>query len=89
MFLRFRHKWAHSIYEWEYQEVLEGTDLQEHAFMIEEEYNWSDKYRGVDIESVEVPPQEWLANKIKYYEDYIKGLRRTINRYKDLVKQES
>jgi hypothetical protein len=80
-FLRFRHNWAHGSQNWEYMVDNYGvSDPEEEKYLAEDlmrENNWSDKYRGVDIESVE-SPKEWLENEIEMDKSKIKNAEKRI-----------
>jgi hypothetical protein len=63
MWMKWHHKWAHGSKEWEWKDLDcspedAQTCAQEAVETLAEEYNWSDKYRGIDYEIVEFPPPE-------------------------------
>jgi len=71
VFFRYRHKFASHDGDWEYLRyfVTPETDLQ--ASMDElgeelcEEYDYSDKYRGVDVEVMETPPWDLVLAEME------------------------
>jgi hypothetical protein len=91
-FVKYRHCWAHGYDDWEYSENI-GYNLDnpndcEYVQGLMREWEWSDKYRGVDIEGVEMPPKEWLEaryksvqNKVEYYTEMVKIYSKLIEKY--------
>lgn len=73
LFYRYQHKWAHGDdnWEWGHQVVSPREDLETLKEDIGNElcdqYGWSDKYRGVDVEWVEDPPVEELQKVAQRY----------------------
>jgi hypothetical protein len=74
MWLKWRHKYAHGPGSWVWTFVGDWTkDWEERGeALIEDyldektdEYNWSDKYRGIEHELVERPPDEVIAKEIE------------------------
>lgn len=79
VFLRFRHKWASRIYEWDHLSRWVTPECDLDALMDEvgeelcDEFSYSDKYRGVDVERVENPPGEWIQERIGQCHGVIKS----------------
>ena len=75
MWMRYRHKFAYGTgKEWSWRDLGDVTPdkakvyAEDECAEICEEYNHSDKYRGVDYEIVDLPPPEViqrLANEAK------------------------
>lgn len=81
MFIHFKHKWAsghgQEDYRLLYEDDLEdGEPTRELLDSITEENNWSDKYRGIDYDLVERPPQKWLDREKRNTLLRIQGLYR-------------
>lgn len=79
---KYRQNFAHGPGDWEYTDKwLEESELRHH---LDSEYDWSDKYRGCDIERVDSPPEEivdkWIDEAIRKRE-YLKSV---IEKYKKL-----
>lgn len=83
-FFKFRQKFAYGAEKWDYCEHYSETELAEE---LNSKYDWSDKYRGCDIEQIESPPKEWLINQIKWTTSSIKNLKDKVKKYKELVKK--
>jgi hypothetical protein len=70
MWLRYKHKFAsgEGIDDWEYFDLGDGKyneeSLKDMLNEIQNEYNWSEHYRGVDSEIVKSPPKEVLQLKL-------------------------
>jgi hypothetical protein len=64
LFLKYRHKFAHGYGNWEYTEEY-GHDIDYLNETLQREHDWSDKYRGMDVEVIECPPKEWLEKRIE------------------------
>lgn len=64
-FIRTRTKHAWGVTNWEYR-IHPGLDFDEIAQEIHDEHDYSDKYRGCDIEDVEPAdlPEGWVENRI-------------------------
>ena len=69
VYYRYRHKWAWGQNDWRYDEAWVNEDnpqkdLDEYAEMKMEANNFSDKYRGLDLEIVDRPPDEWIRKHL-------------------------
>lgn len=100
-FLKYRHKFAHGYGSWEY-EVIHKKNIPYVEELIEEkarEYDYSDKYRGIDYEVVDYPTDEYILsqinnaeNNIRYYTELLeemkrfKGVRDTVACFEEDVK---
>lgn len=69
--LKYKHKWAwgHS-QNFEYIQYVGEEDKESIRnfildYAIHEEHNWSDKYRGINYELVDKPPDEWIKKEIE------------------------
>jgi len=82
-FIRYRQNFAHGYGQWEYAE----KPYYEEDFIqtLHEEYNWSDKYRGCDIEDIEQPPKEWIESKITEIQNRIKWATAQLNDYTEYL----
>jgi len=73
VFYRYRQNFSSGKGPWEYRIYgLVGDDrkigqdeLDEMAEELHREYDWSDKYRGCDIEEVQDPPEDWLRRELE------------------------
>lgn len=54
-FFKCRQKFGYGHEDWEYREHYSADVLKEELCV---EYDWSEHYRGCDIEEVECPPKE-------------------------------
>jgi len=68
-FLKYRHKWASGYSRWEYVSiddccVSNESVLEEFIEDIVAKNGWSDKYRGLEHEVLDLPPKEWLEKEI-------------------------
>jgi len=85
MWLKYKHKWAWGgDKEWCCKDIG-GLDVNEALKEITDEYSYSDKYRGVDYEVVEIPSSEIIKKEIAYCADRISGLRRRMDRLISLL----
>ena len=81
-FYKYRHKFSSGPAAWMYREGSIHEDLAEE---LKEEYNWSEHYRGVEIEPW-TPTEEWLNNHIHGINQQIKFLtihRDTLKEFKN------
>lgn len=84
-FLEYRHMFAHGYDDWQLH-VFDykpcNDTLEEFRIALEDEYDWSDKYRGVIFKEVTTDiPEELLEkeisrtkNTIKYAKNYLEAL---------------
>ena len=82
-YLKYRHTFSSGESTWDYKMLEDYMDPDSDEFEeiiggLEEAYSWSDKYRGVEHEIIDRPPQEWLDREIKKTENSILRL----NKYK-------
>ena len=74
-FYRYRHTFSYGVDPWHYRDALGLEDsevfLAEQAEELAQQYNWSDKFRGTEVELVERPPTEWLHAEADKSEDQI------------------
>lgn len=84
MWIKCRAKWSHGFSEWEYS-YYGGSSFEEAVDLKKEEaendYSWSEHYRGVEIELVPIPPAKVVKaeiNEVKrfisFYEKKLKEL---------------
>ncbi len=76
MWIKYRAKWSHGFSAWEYSFM--GKMSFEDCVEIkkedaENEWGWSEHYRGVEIEKVDSPPVEVVKAKIEETKGYIKS----------------
>lgn len=88
-FFRYRFRYAHGFTEWDYAEYPfkkdpPKSDLEEFvtgiSFEVHDRY-----YRGVDVEIIERPPDEWLLREIKTAVNTWRRAQDTIERYEALL----
>lgn len=93
MFLKFRHNWAHSKGDWEYKLLSFSDDpwteeeLEAEVAEMTTEHEWSDKYRGIDYETILTPPREWLVVKRDRCSKRILSLIKTREKFNKLLKE--
>ncbi len=82
-FYRYRHKEAAGPGPWEFIESgLSERDLAEELMNDPYSgYSCGEHYRGVDIERVVQPPDEWLKDRIDSMKGTIKRCEESIRRY--------
>lgn len=89
MWIKYKHGFASGQdREWSYQEFNGYNlkdDLEEAVEYIESEYDWSDKYRGIEYEVVDLPPKSVIADEIKSIESSISNLKVRLLRYNDVL----
>lgn len=83
---KYRYKFANGPSKWEYEEIDYYSEEQ-FAEKLHNEYDWSDKYRGCDVEIVDAPKEflenllETSKNKVQYYQERIIKLEKEIESY--------
>lgn len=67
MWIRVWQSWAHGEYKNHstYHEVYDEDELKSLLSEFNDQWEWSDKYRGSKFEVVEFPPVEFLEKEIK------------------------
>jgi hypothetical protein len=70
--IKYRFNFAYGSSEWHYREEALAHLVKSKRFVrenclahLEDEYNYSDKYRGIEFEIVKLPPKEILINKAR------------------------
>lgn len=68
LFYRYQHRFSNGPGEWEYGDTTVNYGswevfVSEKTEELHREYDWSEHYRGVTIESVDLPPLEWLKEQ--------------------------
>ena len=72
-FYRYRHKFADRVNDWEYDTGYIASDaewekyyLRDMAHFLEDDFDWSELYRGVDMERVDIVdvPIAWFDESI-------------------------
>lgn len=102
IWLKYRHKFAYGYDDCEWIDVSwlvedgQGKDDLEKKhleyFIIDElkdEYDYSDKYRGVDYELFDEPPLEIIKKELGYIESSIKSKQETAKIYAEYIKENS
>lgn len=82
-FLKYNHNFAWGCSAPEYLHLRSDFDddiINEIIVDLAEEYDYSEKYRGITYEVISDPPKEWLA-------DQIKSLQNTIDYSTYLIEQ--
>ena len=74
MWLKYHHKFADGPgeEEWTYIGYTTADGAKEIVLELEQEYEWSEHYRGIDYDVVAAPPTDILEKEIKRYENNIK-----------------
>ena len=63
-FLKYRDKWSHGYSPYQYTTFHSEEDREYILEDIKRNSDWSDKYRGVEWEVVDKPPQTWVESEI-------------------------
>jgi hypothetical protein len=84
MWIKYTHTFASGEVTWEWADI--GSDTSKEAvedFLTElqREYDWSEHYRGVDYEIIELPPREILQKRIDSAMKMIQNLQLRVSRY--------
>lgn len=68
--IQWRHTFAYGAGEWHYKEEAADTLSRSRKFIydnvidnLQDEYSYSDKYRGIEWKKIELPPKEVLLRK--------------------------
>lgn len=62
---RWREKWAWGYGEWKFVELVAATEKDAFEVLREDHANgWSDKWRGIEVEEILLPPREHLEAAI-------------------------
>lgn len=97
MWIEYRHKWAYGIDSTpNYVRIPEEDELKEmgyddpgdyihHETNIMSDNEYTDKYRGIDYDIVEVPPIDFLVNKIKSHVDHLEWHGKQLKYFKKLL----
>lgn len=85
MFVRYRQNFSSSRGKWQYGEYPDDMELSEIRSELREEYDWSEHYRGSEIEVIDRPPNDWLKSSVDGAERQIQRLTDRIARYKKLL----
>lgn len=87
--IRYRKKFAWGQEEWIYKPIDKYWHEESFIHTINSEYDWSDKYRGVEVESIafEKIPNDKIKEKIEQYKKKVDSLDKNIRYYKDLIKE--
>lgn len=74
-FLQFRHMFAHGYGEFQimmlHDNDMSDEDIKDTVSSLADEYNYSDKYRGIDYAVLNHPPKKWLMREIRRTADRI------------------
>ncbi len=76
MWVRYREGFSSGLSSWKYEYFPDGymsfeDYVSEKKHEVDSEYSWSEHYRGVTVELVDVPPKEVVDEKIKEAKNYI------------------
>lgn len=83
---RWRDRWSWGQGEWEFVELYTASEKDARNALGEDRAtSWSEHWRGVDVEEIDAPPVQFLANKIKETGHRITGLTQAHERYKRLL----
>ncbi len=81
MWVKYREKWSYGFSKWEYSFVGDMS-FESYVYLKEEEseneWNWSEHYRGCEIEKVEDPPIEVVKEKIEKTKSTIKSYEKQL-----------
>jgi hypothetical protein len=85
MWLKFRHKWAYGLNHWEWRFLdvnpvnINDSWVKETVAELNDQYAYSDKYRGLDYEVVEFPSVEVVEEHIKQTQKAILWRKQQLN----------
>lgn len=85
--LRYRHRFANGASSWEYTDDY-GLDINHLRENEESQYDWSELYRGMDIEIVDAS-KEYIEDQIKDCENTIALLKERMEMYRKELNDES
>lgn len=89
-FLKYKHIFAYGSHDYEYRFLGYDYDnewAKEISENIEEEYSWSEHYRGLDYKIVKEPPIEWVVDRIKSLNSEIEGCKSRLIEYNNLLEK--
>lgn len=87
MFVKYRQNFSSSRGKWQYAEYPDGWNLDEIRRDLGDEYNWSEHYRGADVDRIDRPPNEWLVEELTRTECKVINLADKIRRYRELLEE--
>lgn len=84
MFIKYHtmHAWGNS--DWKITEISKGG-LEDFVNEIHSHYDYSDKYRGVNVVRLKKVPKFYIEQSIKYMESKSEHLTSEVQRYKNLL----
>ena len=93
MWMKWHHNFSHGPGEVKWLElggadnkaVLE--DAEERVLELAEEYHWSDKYRGIDYELVEMPPPAVIESHLQRAEYQVRHYQTRVLELQELLKK--
>lgn len=102
IWLKYRHNFSYGTHEYEWMDVSDlvevgqtkddlSKEYLEH-YVIDElkcEYDYSDKYRGIDYELFDAPPLEIIKEDLDYIQSSIKSKQETAKIYAEYIKENS
>lgn len=87
--LQYRIKWASGIDKWEYKMLFDTSEtwIEEEIQQIHNNYDWSDKYRGVDYHLLDISDlnKEEIEMFIERYEKNIESYKKGIEVFKKIL----
>lgn len=92
-FLKYRYKFAYGYDKFQYMVVadditIDSDYLKEIISELHGEYDYSDRYRGIDYDIIDNPPIEWLEREIETYSKKIIHYNNLITIYKKLIQEQ-
>lgn len=85
-FHKYRQNFASGKGKWEFATTA-GWSEELIAESLNDEYSWSDKYRGCDVEMDAAPPQEWLEKTLEELKRNLQYINRDIKELESLIAQ--
>jgi len=81
---KYRHTFAYGPGKWEYAE-MNGYTKEQFVETLHNEYDWSEKYRGCDVEIVDAQ-KEYIEQALKDAENLLEYTKKRIEKLKEELK---
>jgi len=94
MWIKYRHEWADGpVTEWKWMEIIARSNetaarhfKNEEVPILEDEYNFSEHYRGVEFEVVDRAPREVVEAKCKRAKEILAHAQLDVTRYEEMLR---
>ncbi len=92
MWMKYRHKFSNGIdKEWSWKDLGVSSlkearvEAKEISFELENEYNWSEHYRGLEYKIVKYPPRNIIVSEIESTKQSIRLYKNRIKELKEIL----